>query len=634
MQDKYLEVLKKYWGYDGFRSLQDDIIHSIGEGRDTLGLMPTGGGKSITFQVPTLAMPGLCIVVTPLIALMKDQVENLKKRNIRAAAIYTGMTHREILTTLDNAIYEGYKFLYVSPERLGTEIFKIKLAQMNVCLVAVDEAHCISQWGYDFRPAYLKIAEIRELIPDVPVLALTATATPDVVDDIQVQLKFREKNVFQKSFERKNVAYVVRTREDKQEQLLNILKQVAGTSIVYVRNRKKTKEVADFLNNNGIKAAHFHAGLQNSVKDERIKSWKDDETRVIVSTNAFGMGIDKPEVRTVVHLDLPDSLEAYFQEAGRAGRDGKKSYAVLIFNQTDVTKLKKRIADSFPKKEMIAKVYDALAHYYTVAIGSGYDATFVFDLADFCSVFKLPMLVAYNAIKILEHAGYVELTDEQDSTAMVLLTVNKEELYETKFTAEQDRLIHILLRSYTGLFTDMTAIHEETICTRLNWKQDSLYKELVTLSKMGIIKYIPRRKTPFLTYTQDRVKLQELYIPKASYEVRRDRYVNRIAAMVNYAKDENTCRSQILLSYFGQKNPPRCGMCDVCLKRKETEISDTEFQALKTAMEKALEDTDLTLKELLEKVNSKKQKIIDVLRILQDNETVTLDEYMKYHWNK
>lgn len=631
MPNKYLDILKKYWGYDAFRALQEDIIASVGAGKDTLGLMPTGGGKSITFQVPALSMEGVCIVVTPLIALMKDQVENLMKKGIRAAAIHTGMTHRKILTTLDNAVFEGCKFLYVSPERIGTEIFQVKLAQMNVCLIAVDEAHCISQWGYDFRPSYLKIADIRQIVPDVPILALTATATSDVVQDIQQQLKFRENNVFQKSFERKNVAYVVRAREDKLQQLLNILKNVPGTSIVYVRNRRKTKEIADFLNKKGIKAAHFHAGLSNKIKDVRQSQWKNDEIRVIVSTNAFGMGIDKPDVRTVIHIDLPDSLEAYFQEAGRAGRDEKKSYAVLIFNQTDVAMLKKRIADTFPPKENIIKVYDRLAHYYTIALGYGADSTFVFDLADFSKVFKLPMLPTYNAIKILEHAGYVSLTDEQDSVAMVLFTVDKDELYETKFTPEQDRLIHLLLRSYTGLFTDLSAIHEETLCDRLCWKQDYLYSQLVMLAKMRIIKYIPRRKTPFLTFIRDRVKQQDLYIPKTSYEVRKERYINRIAAMVGYAREDKQCRSRILLHYFGQENVPRCGICDVCLHKTETELTDEDFKRIELEILKVLTVSEANLNEIVQQVPYKEKRIIDVLRIMQDHSQIAVSNEMKFY---
>ena len=507
---QYLDILKQYWGYDRFRPLQGDIIQSIAAGKDTLGLMPTGGGKSLTFQVPAMAMEGVCIVVTPLIALMKDQVENLKKRNIPAAAIYSGMPKEEILLTLENCVFEAYKFLYVSPERLATQIFLEKIKQTKVCMIAVDESHCISQWGYDFRPSYLKIADIREIIPEAPVLALTATATPEVVEDIQERLHFKEKNVFRKSFLRTNLAYIVRMAENKEEQLLNILRKVPGTSVVYVRNRKKTKEIADFLIQNNIAAEHFHAGLSNETKDARQQRWKNNETRVIVSTNAFGMGIDKAEVRTVVHMDLPDSLEAYFQEAGRAGRDEKKAYAVVLFNNSDVTKMRKRVSDTFPEKDMVRKVYNALGNYYEIAEGSGREAVFPFDLADFCTKFKLPMLVTHNALKILQQAGYLDLTDEQENTSRVLFTAGREDLYKIRFSDDQDRLIHILLRSYTGLFTDPAYISEETMAKRLDWSKDKVYQELVQLSKERVIHYIPRKKTPFVTYVLDREDVNRL----------------------------------------------------------------------------------------------------------------------------
>ncbi|HOS46682.1 MAG TPA: ATP-dependent DNA helicase RecQ, partial [Paludibacter sp.] len=511
---KFLDILKKYWGYDAFRELQGDIIQSIASGKDTLGLMPTGGGKSLTFQVPTLAMDGVCLVVTPLIALMKDQVENLKKRNIAAAAIYTGMSRQDVLLTLENCVFAAYKFLYVSPERLGSSIFLEKIKQTKVCMIAVDESHCISQWGYDFRPSYLKIAEIRQVLPDVPVLALTATATPEVVEDIQEKLLFREKNVLRKSFYRKNLAYVVRTTENKEEQLLHILRRVSGTSVVYVRNRKKTKEIADFLNKNGVSAEHFHAGLKNETRDVRQQRWMNDETRVIVATNAFGMGIDKPDVRTVVHMDLPDSLEAYFQEAGRAGRDGKKAFAVMLFNGGDVTKMRKRVSDTFPEKEMIRRVYRSLGDYYIIAEGYGLDAVFPFDLADFCMKFKLPVLITHNALKILQQAGYLELTDEQDNSSQVLFIVGKEDLYSTRLTTDQDKLIHVLLRSYTGLFTEPAYISEDIIASRLSWEKDKVYKELVGLAKDRIVRYIPRKQVPFITYVHEREAPERLNLGK------------------------------------------------------------------------------------------------------------------------
>ena len=616
---QYLDILKQYWGYNQFRPLQGDIIQSIAAGKDALGLMPTGGGKSLTFQVPALAMEGVCIVVTPLIALMKDQVENLKKRNISAAAIYTGMSKQDILLTLDNCVFEAYKFLYVSPERLATPIFIEKIKQTKVCLIAVDESHCISQWGYDFRPSYLKIADIREVIPDAPVLALTATATPEVVYDIQEKLHFKAKNVFRKSFLRTNLAYIVRTTENKDEQLLNILRKVPGTSVVYVRNRKKTKEVADFLVQNGISAEHFHAGLKNETKDARQQRWKNDETRVIVSTNAFGMGIDKPEVRTVIHLDLPDSLEAYFQEAGRAGRDEKKAYAVVLFNNSDVTKMRKRVADTFPEKDMVRKVYKALGDYYEIAEGYGLDAVFPFDLADFCTKFKLPMLVAYNSLKILQQAGYLELTDEQDNTSRVLFTVGKEDLYVIRFTPDQDKLIHILLRSYTGLFTDPAYISEDIIASRLGWNKDRVYQELVVLSKEHIIQYIPRKKTPFVSFVVERESPDRLNLGKEAYDDRKERYISRVKSVLDYAKEQNICRSQVLLAYFGEKNTKPCGQCDICLKHKEQQVTDGDFDQIRLAVLSQLKQKPMTVTELLKAVPFKEQKIMSVIRFMTDN---------------
>jgi len=626
---KYLEILKQYWGYDHFRSLQGDIIRSIASGKDTLGLMPTGGGKSLTFQVPTMAMEGLCVVVTPLIALMKDQVENLKKRGIAAAAIYSGMSHDKILLTLDNSVFGAYKFLYVSPERLATPVFIEKIKQATVCMIAVDESHCISQWGYDFRPSYLRIADIRELLPEIPVLALTATATPEVVKDIQKQLLFKKSNVFQKSFHRSNLAYVVRTVENKDENLLKILHNVPGTSIVYVRNRKKTREVADFLNQNGIVAENFHAGLKNDTKDAKQSRWMSGETRVIVSTNAFGMGIDKAEVRTVIHMDLPDSLEAYFQEAGRAGRDEQKAYAVLLYNKSDATKMRKRVADTFPGKEMVVKVYEALGNYFEMGVGSGLDKVFAFDIADFCTKFKLPILISYNCIKILQQAGYVELTDEQDSSSRVLFTVIKDDLYKLKNNPEQEKLIHILLRSYTGLFTDLASIDEETIAKRLNWSRDKVYDQLVVLSKERVIQYIPRKKTPFLTFIREREATERIILGKEAYDDRRERYISRVKNVLDYAQEENICRCQMLLAYFGEKGAVPCGCCDNCLKKKETRLSTTDFDLIRQTIEQALTIESLTINSLVKKLNIKEPIALKVIRFMLDNGQLEENEIMR-----
>ena len=626
---QYLDILKQYWGYDDFRPLQGDIIRSIVSGKDTLGLMPTGGGKSLTFQVPTLAMKGICVVVTPLIALMKDQVENLKKRGITAAAIYSGMSHNEILMTLDNAVFEAYKFLYVSPERLATPIFMEKIKQATVCMIAVDESHCISQWGYDFRPSYLRIADIRELLPDVPVLALTATATPEVVDDIQRQLHFREPNVFQKSFHRSNLAYVVRTTENKDEHLLKILNSVPGTSVVYVRNRKRTKEISDFLNLNGISAENFHAGLKNETKDAKQSRWKSGETRAIVSTNAFGMGIDKAEVRTVVHMDLPDSLEAYFQEAGRAGRDEKKAYAVLLYNNGDAVKMRKRVSDSFPGKEMVLKVYEALGNYLEMGVGSGLDKVFAFDIGDFCMKFKLPILISYNCLKILQQAGYLELTDEQDSSARVLFIVGKDDLYNQKQTPEQEKLIHILLRSYTGLFTDMASINEDIIAKRLEWTREKVYEELVGLAKERVIQFIPRKKTPYLTFVREREATERVILGKEAYDDRRERYIERVKSVLDYAKEENICRSQVLLSYFGEKETKPCGKCDICQKKKETLVTEEDFETIRQHIEQALSAEELSVNALVKKVPFKEPKVLQVIRFLKDNGQLKENELLK-----
>ena len=615
---QYLDILKEYWGYDGFRALQGDIIQSVASGRDTLGLMPTGGGKSLTFQVPAMAMEGVCIVVTPLIALMKDQVENLRRRNIRAAAIFTGMTREEIVQTLENAVFEGYKFLYVSPERLGTALFIEKIKQAKVCLIAVDESHCISQWGYDFRPSYLKIADIRQILPGVPVLALTATATPEVVDDIQEKLQFAEKNVFRKSFLRSNLAYVVRTTENKEDQLLHILNKIPGTSVVYVRNRKKTKEIADFLIQKGIAAEHFHAGLTNETKDARQNRWKNDQTRVIVSTNAFGMGIDKPEVRTVVHMDLPDSLEAYFQEAGRAGRDEKKAWAVVLFNNSDVTKMRKRVSDTFPDKDKVRQVYECLGNYFQIAEGSGLEAVFAFDIADFCGSFKLPILITYNAIKILEQAGYLELTDEQDNQARVMFLMHRDDLYHLKQGEMQDKLMHVLLRSYTGLFSDPAYISEENLAKRLEWTKDQVCEQLINLSRAHVIKYIPRKKTPFLTFTREREAPHRLRLDRETYDERRDRYVSRAKSVLDYVREEHICRSRILLNYFGEKNTADCGQCDICLKNKENTLTNDEFEKIKSALLELLQNQPLTLRQITNQIPAKEQKVLQVVRFLMD----------------
>lgn len=573
--DKYRQILKQYWGYDDFRPMQHEIIASVGSGHDTLGLLPTGGGKSITFQVPALAQEGICIVVTPLIALMKDQVYNLKKRKIKALAIYSGLSRDEIDAALNNCIYGDYKFLYVSPERLHTELFKIRVQGMKVNLIAIDEAHCISQWGYDFRPAYLEIPLLRELLPDVPFLALTATATVNVVEDIMDKLHFRERNLFKKSFERKNLIYWVKQTDDKLNDLTRICNKYSGTGIVYVRSRRRTREIAEHLQRNSISADYYHAGLSPEHRDQKQSDWKSDITRVIVSTNAFGMGIDKPDVRFVVHMDLPDSLEAYFQEAGRGGRDEEKAYGILLFHKTDITRLKQNFTNTFPEIALIKRVYESLGNYYSLAVGSGKGQTFDFILADFAKKFKFSMVQAYNALKVLQSEGYIELTDSVHNPSKVKFVVHRDELYEFQVAnAAYDRLIKLLLRSYTGLFADFTAIDEDMLAKRIKSTNDVVYKYLVNLGNMKIIKYIPRKNNPIVFWREERLSNDNLYISKKNYDFRKKMADNKLKAAIYYAETEQKCRSQLLLKYFGQKNAPLCGQCDYCVKHKSKQNLD------------------------------------------------------------
>ena len=622
----YLEILKQHWGYDNFRGIQEEIIQSIGQGKDTLGLMPTGGGKSITFQVPALAKEGLCIVITPLIALMKDQVRNLKERGIKAVAIYSGMTREEILVALENCIFGDYKFLYVSPERLDTEIFQTKLRRMNICMITVDEAHCISQWGYDFRPAYLKIAEIRQMLPEVPILALTATATPEVVNDIRLKLGFREGGqTFRMSFERKNLAYIVRHTEDKQKELIHILQKIQASAIVYTRNRKRTREITELLTANNISATFYHAGLSNEAKDQRQKSWLTGESRVMVATNAFGMGIDKPDVRIVIHIDMPDSPEAYFQEAGRAGRDGQKAYAVLLYAKSDKVNLNKRISDTFPDKEYIRKVYEDINFFFQMAMGEGAGCTFAFNIDEFCRNFKHFPVQADSALKILTRAGYLDYTDEQDNASRLIFTLRRDELYKLQeYEADIEKLIHVILRSYTGLFTDYAFINEESLSIRTGLSRERVYEILVMLTQRRILHYIPRKKTPYIIYSQKRVEKERVIISPDIYEKRKESYASRIKAMIDYATAEEKCRSRMLLHYFGEKNEHHCGQCDVCLKKHESGIKLGEFQELKEQILEALKEGPLSSVEICDKLKVSATQIAPVISFLISEEIIYL----------
>ena len=596
----YQDILRQYWGYDDFRGIQREIIESIGSGHDTLGLMPTGGGKSITFQVPALSKEGTCIVITPLIALMKDQVENLRRRGIRAAAIYSGLTREEIVITLENCIFGAVKILYVSPERLSSELFQTKLRHMHVSFITVDEAHCISQWGYDFRPSYLEIAKIRKFLPGIPVLALTATATPQVVDDIcdklsrNVECGMRDENshipfnVFRMSFERRNLAYVVRQATDKREQLIHILNNVKGTAIVYTRSRRRTKEFAELLNEAGISATFYHAGLDTATKDERQIAWQNDKTRVMVATNAFGMGIDKPDVRVVIHVDCPDSVEAYFQEAGRAGRDGQKAYAVLLYNDADHRKLEKRISDTFPEKDFIREVYEHLAYFYQIGVGSGYNHTFEFNIDKFCHAFRHFPIQVDSALKILNRAGYIEYTEEQDNQARVMFTVSRNELYRLENnTDNEERVITALLRNYGGLFTDYNYIDESFIAQQCGLQSQQVYLILKNLSQRHILHFIPQKKTPYIRYAQRREDKEHIQLMPVIYEERKAQFAERIHAMIAYATNDSVCRSRQLLRYFGEDNDHDCRQCDVCLShRPEGMVSEPR---LNEAMEKILD---------------------------------------------
>lgn len=566
MADKYLDILRKYWGYEDFRGIQREIIESIGSGRDTLGLMPTGGGKSITFQVPALAQEGVCLVITPLIALMKDQVSHLRQRGIRAAAIHSDMTHSAILQALDNCVYGGTQILYVSPERLHSELFQAKFRHMKVSFITVDEAHCISQWGYDFRPSYLHIAEIRQLKPEIPVLALTATATKEVVEDIQEQLRFKEKNVFRMSFERKNLAYVVRKATDKPSELRHILNSVNGSTIVYARSRKRTKETAEWLVSQGISATYYHAGLDVDVKDRHQQAWVNNEKRVMVATNAFGMGIDKPDVRLVIHIDSPDSLEAYFQEAGRAGRDGKKAYAVLLYDSSDARKLSKRVAQTYPEKEYIRDVYEHLAYFFQVGTGTGRGRTFEFSIDKFCVTYKYFPVLVNSALQILERSGYIHYEADPDNSARILFLLERNDLYFLENTTkETEAVITALLRLYGGLFTDYVYIDEGFVANEAGLTQPQVYMVLKELSKRHIVDFIPRRRIPYITYTREREDGDRVIIPQSVYEERRTQYIKRIQAMLDYANNDHVCRSRQLLDYFGEECWQDCRQCDVCV---------------------------------------------------------------------
>jgi len=606
------------------------------DGKDTLALLPTGGGKSVCFQVPTLALEGVCIVITPLIALMKDQVENLKKKGIKAVAVYSGMHRNEIQIAFDNCAYGDVKFLYLSPERLLTEQFLQTLRKLKVCLLAVDEAHCISQWGYDFRPPYLQIAEIRKYIPKAPVMALTATATPDVIKDIQKNLEFRSENVFRKSFERKNLTYVAISEEDKNGRILRILKKVPGSGIIYVRNRKKTVETAVFLQKNGIKADFYHAGLDMQARSRKQDSWIREETRIIVATNAFGMGIDKPNVRLVVHIDLPDSVEAYFQEAGRGGRDEKRSYAVTLFQQSDLSKLKENLEKEYPPVDKIKEIYQSLGNYFQLPVGSGKDESFDFEVYPFCRNYSFNPVIAYNALRFLEREGYIMMNESMATPSRIHFKSNREDIYRYQVeNPTMDPFIKLLLRSYSGVFTEFVQVNETELSKRAGIKEDEVVEILHKMQKTGLLTYARRPGKPQIVYPVERLDLKNLHISAANYHERKRFAKIRIEAVMEYITSDENCRSQMLLKYFGESNAPRCGKCDICLERNRMNLNELEFDQMKLSVKTLLQQKPMTMPELVFEAGSYgEEKMLLVIRWLQDKGAISIDDQMRYTWRK
>jgi len=622
-----IEILKQYWGYDCFRPLQEEIIQSVLNNKDTLAMLPTGGGKSICYQVPALILPGICLVISPLIALMKDQVDNLKSRGIKAIAVYSGMTNNEIDIALDNCIYGDIKIVYMSPERLGSDLARKRIEKMKVSLIAVDEAHCISQWGYDFRPSYLKIAQIKELHPSVPIIALTATATVPVIEDIQKRLLFKFNNVFSTSFNRPNLTYACLEEEDKNNRIIRMLNRVQGSAIIYVRNRKKTIEIANHLNKNNISADYYHAGLPPPLRDLKQMQWMKSHKRVMVATNAFGMGIDKPDVRMVIHFDLPDSPEAYFQEAGRAGRDGLKAFAILLFNHSDILEARKNYDNAYPPVSLIKQVYNALGNYYQLAIGSGKGLSFPFDIHDFANSYNLNITTVYNSLKLLEKEELITLSDSILNPSRVFFTVNNEELYKyyvanPKFEA----LIKTILRSYSGIFNNYTKISELELASRLNTNTEIINKNLEYLKSLNILDYVPANDKPQISYLKERIPENDLLTSTHIYNFIKEQAGIRIEKMIDYVSQTSICRNVFLLGYFSEPNTSICKKCDICRSGNNNKISDSEFEIIKKTILSAIKNNNNSLPEIVNMVQGNEQKTITVLRFLIDNGEIKQDE--------
>ena len=595
--DTYLSILKQYWGYDDFRGIQRDIIESIGKGKDTLGLMPTGGGKSITFQVPALARPGMCLVITPLIALMKDQVEALNSRGIKAACIHSGLSHEQTLVILENCVFNAYKFLYISPERLGSELFLRKLGHMKVSFITVDEAHCICQWGYDFRPSYLQIANVRKVKPDCPILALTATATPEVTRDIQKNLNFKEENVFRMSFFRPNLAYKVLHADASILGLLQLLKEYSGSCIVYTRNRQRCGDLAKQLIEYGYTATYYHAGLKAGEKDERQNAWLRGTYRIMVATNAFGMGIDKPDVRLVVHVDLPDSIEEYFQEAGRAGRDGKPASSVIVMDGKELELSKRRVKQHFPELEYVKKAYEDVCCFLQLAVGDGMNVTREFNMERFCVTFHYHPLMLTSALDILDKAGYIEYRDAEEGTSRLRIDATRNQLFNA-LDGQGEQIILAMLRRYGGIFVDFVYIDEDMISRDTGLTMDIIYQDLKELARRGLVSYIPRKHIPLITFRQRRVLTEELEFPYGVYAMRKEAYVYRLNALQAYCVNTEECRSRLLLRYFGETKTHRCGICDVCELEDTTGITEAEFLQIRERIISQLQNGPIKASEL------------------------------------